>query len=53
MATIMVFGYAFAKTPIMERGLTALCNCIHPPWPPISLRPRQQPCFPGCAGPPA
>jgi len=31
MATIMVFGYAFAKTPIMERGLTALCNSIHTP----------------------
>lgn len=31
MATIMVFGYAFAKTPFMEKVLAALCNRVNTP----------------------
>lgn len=31
MATIMVFGYAFAKTPIMEKLLSGMCDKIHTP----------------------
>lgn len=31
MATIMVFGYAFAKTPLMEKILSKLCDSVKTP----------------------
>lgn len=31
MATIMVFGYAFAKTPFMEKVLNKLCDKVNTP----------------------
>jgi len=31
MASIMVFGYAFAKTPAMERGLAWVCGRVRTP----------------------
>ena len=31
MASIMVFGYAFAKTPAMERGLDWICGKVRTP----------------------
>jgi len=32
MATIMVFGYALAKSPIVEKGLNKLCGIVHTPF---------------------